>query len=163
MRQDGKLIARKALIECKAEFETTYLPGSLEAISFDADGNKIAAETLRTAKQSVLLRIVPEQPMISPEQNLAFVPIYLMDEDGVVQMTQDREITVCVDGGGELLALGSARPETEQRFDVPYHLSYHGAVLAVIRRTAMTGSITITASLADGTSAKEELIIRRNE
>lgn len=163
LRQDGKLIARKALIECKAEFETTYLPGSLEAISFDADGNKIAAETLRTAKQSVLLRIVPEQPMISPEQNLAFVPIYLMDEDGVVQMTQDREITVCVDGGGELLALGSARPETEQRFDVPYHLSYHGAVLAVIRRTAMTGSITITASLADGTSAKEELIIRRNE
>jgi hypothetical protein len=47
-------------------------------------------------------------------------------------MCADRPLRARVTGG-ELLAFGSARPRTEERYDTGEHTSYFGRALAVVR------------------------------
>ena len=59
----------------------------------------------------------------------------------MVESNADTRLTVSVEGG-ELLALGSANPRTEERFDAGSHTTYFGHAQAVIRRGA-AGSATL--------------------
>lgn len=73
-------------------------------------------------------------------------------------MMTDKKITVTVEGEGTLLALGSARPETEECFFDNCYTSWHGAVLAVVRSTGKPGVIRITAS-AEGCKPAQACIV----
>ena len=60
----------------------------------------------------------------------------------------DRPVTVRVEGAGVLQGLGSAKPNTEERFDAATHTTFDGRTLAIIRPVE-EGSIEVTVS-ADG-------------
>ena len=159
--QDDVLVERKPLKEKKAEFEVTYQPGKLTAVSFDGAGKEIARETLETAGEKTCLCIEPEETQGTADtETILFVPIALRDEKGVLKMTEDKEITLQADGPASLLALGSARPETEKLFDDTAHVSWHGKVLAVLRSTGEPGTIRLKA-FADGCEASEAQIVMK--
>ena len=60
-------------------------------------------------------------------------------------MQEERKITVTVKGPGELIAVGSGRPETEEGFRTGWSTSWHGRILAVVRSTGEEGTIEVTA------------------
>lgn len=57
------------------------------------------------------------------------------------------KINVQVEGAGILEAVGSAQPETEERFDSDSYTSYYGRMIAIVRSTGTTGRICVTASV----------------
>jgi beta-galactosidase len=68
-------------------------------------------------------------------------------------MNAEKRITVRVNGVGELLALGSACPITEEKYQNDSFTSYQGRVLAVVRSFGEPGTIRVTAAaegLEDG-------------
>ena len=145
--QDGISLGRKELVDCKAEFETIYHDGFLEAISYDAQGDKIGAAVLKTAGKQVRLSICPEEKEVAADpERIVYVPVYVTDENNSLRMTTDKKIQVKVEGAGRLLALGSGRPETKESFKDPAYTSWHGRVLAVIRCSGQPGVIEVTAS-----------------
>ncbi|RHP34332.1 glycoside hydrolase family 2 TIM barrel-domain containing protein [Lachnotalea sp. AF33-28] len=159
--QDGVLLGRKELQDCRAEFEAVYRAGQLEAVSYDENGACIGRTVLETAGKDIRLSIRPEEKTVKADADeIVYVPVCVTDEKGTLRMMTDKKIQVTVEGPGRLLALGSARPETEELFSDPSYTSWHGAVLAVIRCSGEPGEITVTAS-ADGcgsVSAKIEAI-----
>lgn len=158
--QDGISLGRKTLTDCKAEFETIYVPGRLEAVSYDESGLEIGRSGIETVGKKTCLTVLPEESRIPAEpDSLVFVPIRVTDERGVLCMNTDKRITVNVSGQGELLAFGSARPENEEPFDANTHTSWNGSLLAVIRSTGLPGKITITAAAEGCETATAEVCV----
>lgn len=144
---NGTSIGSKKLEYCRCTFKTTYEPGILTAVSYDDAGNEIARGKLFTAKGAAKLQILPEEKTIKADgEDLLFVPIHVTDENGVLNMAEDKRIAVTVSGAGTLLALGSGRPESEEKFLDGSYTSWHGRVLAVVKTKAEAGTIQITAS-----------------
>ena len=148
--KNGELVGKETLTSCRCMFKTAYEPGVLEAISFDRDGNELARETLATAGNDTKLQILPEKTKIkADEEDIVYIPIHLIDKDGILKMTTEKKINVTVEGEGKLLAVGSGNPETEEYFHEGAYTSYHGRVLAVVQSTEKSGTIKVTAS-SDG-------------
>lgn len=145
--KNGIMIGEKLLQDYKAEFKTTYEPGELEAVSFDEEGKEIGRSVLKTAGREVRLSIEPEENRIKADsEEIVYVRVNVTDEHGILRMMTDKKITVSVEGEGTLLAVGSGRPETEEKFTDGTYTSWHGCVLAVVRSTGRPGGIKITAS-----------------
>ena len=145
--QDGVSLGRKALEECRAFYQAQYVPGRLEAVSYDADGAEIGHEELRTAGETEKLMILPEEREIKADgDDLVYINIQITDDAGTVKMLKDRKVSVQVEGAGTLRALASGNPETEEQFSNPTYTTYHGRLLAIIQSNGETGAVRVTAS-----------------
>lgn len=135
-------------VEFRATFDTTYRPGTIEAVAYRA-GHEVGRTSLQTAGPEVVLRATADRTELRTDgTDLAYVTIELTDRDGILHHTVDRVVAVQVDGPGVVAGLGSAAPSTEESFLDGVHRTHQGRALAVIRPNG-EGTITVTAS-ADG-------------
>lgn len=155
--QEGVLIARKDLENCQARFETVYRAGQLEAVSYDENGKEIGRSTLKSNGSLAYLSIEPEETVVKADPDeLVYVPVRVVDENGALRMTTDKKIAVTVEGAGMLVGLGSARPETEESFLEGAYTSWHGYVMAAVRCTGQSGTLKVTAT-SDSESVSAEI------
>lgn len=144
---NGESVNRKQLSDCKAEFTVPYQSGRLEAILYDAGGNETGRDTIETAGNGLRLSAQPEETEITADTNeIVYVPIEITDEKGLLDPQMEQEVTVTVQGVGTLLALGSAKPETEELFGNNTHHAWRGQLLAIVRSNGQRGFITVTAA-----------------
>ena len=142
--QDGRSLGRKPVCENLTVFETTYVPGILCAIAYDDSGKELGRSELKTANAvaNVSIEIEPH----TPEDSILFVSLSLVDEEGNLNRNEDRRIRVRVNGG-ELLALGSGAPLTQESYLSDAFTSYQGKLLAVVRPEKSWQDIQISASI----------------
>jgi beta-galactosidase len=134
-------------------FEASYEPGVLEAVAW-RDGAEVGRMTMRSAGESVLLQAVADRAVIAADpQDLAFVSLQLVDENGVLHVMRDRRVEVQVGGPGVLQALGSANPATEEGFTGAGCTTFGGRALAIVRPTG-EGRITLRVT-AEGCAQQE--------
>ncbi len=128
-----------------AELALPYRPGRLTAVAYDRAGREIGRDTLTSAGTGLRLRVAPESDALRADgADLAYIPIELTDDDGIVRPLADREVTVEVAGAGKLLGFGSAQPITEEGFSSSRHSTYLGRALAVVRAGHDAGEVAIT-------------------
>ena len=144
LQQDGQLLARKPLENCKAVFDTTYRPGALTAIAYGADGVECGRIMLQTAGDAVRVEVAPEESTVQVG-DILYVSIYLVDGKGALSPAREAVVTVTVTGSGRLLALGSACPDTAESYQAHQFTTYHGRLLAVVL-AEKAGQIQITAN-----------------
>ncbi|SEK62012.1 glycoside hydrolase family 2 TIM barrel-domain containing protein [Paenibacillus sp. OK003] len=136
----------------KAEFETVYVPGEVEAIAYD-NGEEIGRMKLRSAVNDVILKVKADRTVISASDNdLSFVMITLQDKQGNLYNTADRKVSVSVTGSGILQGCGSANPKSEENFFDGAYTTFDGKALAVIRPIG-AGLIKVTVS-AEGCASQ---------
>jgi beta-galactosidase len=133
---NGRSAGRRPVERFRAEFDLRYEPGELVVVAY-ASGVEIGRDTARTATGPLTLRAETDRP----RGGLA----YVTDAEGVVHTAADRPVTVEVTGDGLLLALGSADPSTEERFDGKTRTTYEGRALAVVRTTG-EGTVSLLAT-----------------
>lgn len=126
-----------------ARFQTQYHPGELVAIA-RRDGVEVGRAALRSAGD-VTLTARAEVESIDAVGGLGYVPITLADAVGTVPTGRDVEVTVTVEGPGEIAGLGSGRARTLESFVGPVRATHDGRLLAIVRPTA-SGTITVTAT-----------------
>ncbi|MCM1412047.1 MAG: DUF4982 domain-containing protein [Lachnospiraceae bacterium] len=141
---NGKSLGKKRLKECKAIFKIRYAPGTLTAVAYAADGSERGRREISSAEGKLSIAIRPETT-IAKEDEIVYIPIDLVGENGVVEANSDRGLTVKVEGG-ELLGFGSANPCHEEQYHTGSFTTYYGHALAIVRVTGNT-AITVT----DGT------------
>ena len=138
---DDRVLGRRPINDFRTEFETVYQPGTLTAVAY-RDGIETGRDLLRTTTGPIALHAEPDRPTVTTAHgDLAYVTLTLTG-------AADRLVTVQVTGSGQLAALGSARPETGERFDSGEHTTYEGRALAIIRPTG-PGKIRLTATAPD--------------
>ena len=126
----------------RTTFETTFDPGEIVAVAY-RDRTEVARCTLQSGTGLAALDVRADRPEIrADDSDLAFVDIALVDGDGRLHHSEDRAITVEVEGSGELMGLGSANPCTEETFAGTTHHTFNGRALAVVRPTG-PGTVTV--------------------
>lgn len=147
---NGVSVGKKTLEKARADFELSYTPGVLTAVSYNSDGAEFARTELASADRVTKLCVEPEDSIIKADgKDLAFIAVGLRDSRGVLKMTSTADITVSLEGPAKLLAFGSADPCAEPEYYSGHFGTYNGRALAVIQSTGESGIIRITAS-ADG-------------
>ncbi|WP_019929593.1 glycoside hydrolase family 2 TIM barrel-domain containing protein [Nocardia sp. BMG111209] len=117
----------------RAAFDTVYRPGELVAIAY-RDGVAVGTCMLRTATGDRVLCAEPDRPVVTDAPgDLAYITLALTDRDGTVDTANEVPLTVDITGAGTLLALGSADPAAEERFDAATRHTYEGRALAIVR------------------------------
>ncbi len=129
----------------RAEFDTVYEPGLLEAVA-RRDGKEIGRSALRSASGPVLLDVRADRAAIEAgPADLAFVSLTLVDETGNLHSAADRPVHIQLEGPGVLQGLASANPATEEPFTGSSCTTFDGRALAVVRPTG-AGEITLIAT-----------------
>ena len=152
--QNGKSLGKKQLKEFVAKFNTTYQPGSLEAVSFDDGGKELGRSSLKTASEETVLTVTPESTVLKANgEDLAYIIVNVTDNDGIVKVLEEKTVHVKVEGAGMLQAVGSGSPRTTEKYTGTFFTTYYGRMIAVVRSSFETGEIKVTVS-ADGFAEK---------
>lgn len=156
---NGRLVEKKEVRDCKAIFHNVpYENGRIVAITYDKEGNKIGRSVLTTATGQTQIKLTAEKTVLAPNgQDLCFVNINLVGENGVTRSSADQKLKVEVSGCGSLQAFGSARPNMAEDFVSGEHTTFYGKALAVVRAGYDVGEIVVKVS-GDGLDAAEIVI-----
>ncbi len=128
-----------------AIFETTYLPGTLEAVAWKGD-EATARDVLRTASEDVHLNGQADRDIIPADgSDIAYVELELQDANGIRNPDEVRSVSVQVSGAGYLLGFGSADPGSDENFYDTEARTYEGRLRAAIR-AKQKGTIDVTFS-----------------
>jgi len=140
-----------AASENKASFDVTYEPGVLEAVGY-VGGRDTGRFRLATTGSPAALHIEADRTAIAAGcSDLAYVAITAVDGDGAAVKHHDVPVTVEVTGAGELIAIGTGDPMSEEPYVGNRRTTFQGRLLAIVRSAAEAGAITITAR-AEGLS-----------
>ncbi|WP_346863534.1 glycoside hydrolase family 2 TIM barrel-domain containing protein [uncultured Draconibacterium sp.] len=154
---NGKAIGEKTITEGDqhiAEFQVSYQPGTLTAIALE-DGKEIARKILSTPGEASAIRLTADSETIKADRNdLSFVKIEVLDENGQLIVQNPVKIKIDVSGNGELIASGNANPSDMASVNNSEINTFRGKAQAIIRPFITAGEITITVS-SDGLKTGE--------
>ena len=145
---NGQLIGEKAITRednLTATFTVHYQPGELTAIGI-RNGREVIAKTLVTSGKPSTIRLVPEQSTVRANLNdLAYVQIEVLDENGRLIPDAEVNIQLFFDGPGKLIACGNASPYDLKSFNNTNLKTFRGRALAILQPGNDQGVMTMTA------------------
>ena len=100
---------------------------------------------MKTASAETVLTILPETVLLKANgEDLAFIPVQITDNAGIVKMLEEKSILVQVEGAGTLQAVGSGAHRTTEAYTGTSFTTHHGRMLAVVRSGFESGEIKVT-------------------
>jgi len=152
---NGKSVGRKSAGEAnryRAVFETTYMPGSIEAVSYK-DGKEISRTQLKTVGAPARVSLYPERMEIaSGGESLCYVKVAVEDADGNHVPDAAIKLQAEVTGAAELAGFGSANPVTEENYTTGIFTTFNGLAQAVLRSGTAAGKAELKVSSELGES-----------
>lgn len=135
-------------------WEVPYQEGTLEAIAYDKNGNKIEKTQGRsvvktTGKKANLSAKVDRDKITADGKDLAYVEVDVTDAEGNIVPNAEDRVTFKVEGNGELVGVDNGSSPDHDSYKANNKRAFSGKVLAIVRATKEAGSFTVTAS-ADG-------------
>jgi hypothetical protein len=149
---NGTSVAEAAVGENRpflASAEIPYQPGRLEVVAYRG-AVEIGRSQIRTSGPAARIDLRAERSeAAASDQEIVFIDVALRDSDGVEVETDDRAVSIAVDGPAVLQGFGAATPATEESFLDPATTTYKGHALAAIRPTGEPGMVMVTAKSKD--------------
>jgi len=144
----------------KAVFDLAYQPGTLTAIAYSGS-RETGRATLTTASAPVALRLTPDRESLSSAYgDLAYITVEITDQNGALVKNAEHAVSFELSGAGELAAVGSANPLSEELYTGSQRKAYQGRLMAVVRSSGQPGEIRLKAS-AEGIKAAEVRLAAR--
>lgn len=138
-----KRIGKTITKNFKSIFKVKYKGGTLKAVTYDKNGNKISESELITGNK-ISLMITTDKTRLKNNE-LSFMEIKFTDENGNIVPYIEQKVELQIVGESvSLLGFGSAQIKTDETFSKPYHNSYRGSCLAVFRANHSKGQTRIT-------------------
>jgi len=139
---NGNVIGEAEVENCKAVFETVYMPGILAAVGYDENGKVLESGFLQSAEGPLAIRLRVEadkadnKSLDNKEENgrIVFIEADICGENGEIESNADELLAIEADGA-EILGFGSARGCSEESFLSGSYTSYYGRALAAVRVT----------------------------
>ena len=123
-----------------------YEPGELKVVAYDADGRKAAEKIIRTAGQPAALRLETDCKQLSPNgEDLAYITVTMVDEDGNECPDADDLISFEVSGAGSFRAVCNGDATSLESFTTPQMRLFHGKLVLTVQSSEHEGSITVKA------------------
>jgi beta-galactosidase len=120
-----------------------YRAGTLEARGFNVDKEE-AYFKLATSEGANHIKADPDRTEIKADgQDLSHISIQLYDKKGIPVQTDDRKITVTVEGEGKFLGIDNGETRREGSFTGNQLPTYFGRALVIVQSTRKAGTIKV--------------------
>ena len=147
---DGKLMGKQNTADFTNNTIVWYLPykpGKLEAKGSN-NGKEVATHTLITSKETARAIIKADRKNLKADgQDLSHIAIHLVDENDNPVQTDDRKLTVTVEGEGKLLGIDNGDLRREISFAGNELNTYFGKALVIVQSTRKTGKMYVHISV----------------
>lgn len=141
--------------------KTTYEPGEVMVVAYDAEGNKAAEKTIRTAgKPHHLVVSSNRQHLVANGDDLAYITVQVADKDGNIVPTDNRKVKFSVSGAGTFEATANGDATSLMPFQNPEMNLFSGAATAIVRSGENKGVLTFTASAKGVKPAKLSIQVK---
>lgn len=135
--------------------DTTYEPGEVKVVAYDAEGNAMAERVMRTAGKPYRIVLEADRNIIKADgRDLSFVTVKVVDRDGNLCPNADNLIKYSVKGDGFYRAGANGNPVSLELFHEPQMKVFSGMMTAIVQSTDKAGEITLTATSKGLKSAK---------
>ena len=133
--------------------------GLMEAIGY-IGGEEVCRDSLVTSNETHHLALSPDLETLRADgQDLSHITLELYDEDGVRVQTDDRRLTVTVEGEGRLRGIDNGDLRREGSFTGNTLSTYFGKALILVQSTRKAGMIRVKVEM-EGADQPYETTIR---
>jgi beta-galactosidase len=147
---NGRSIGKKTVNEeLMVSFDVQYTPGVIEAVNYR---NGMAAETdlIETCDTPYHLQLEVETENWSSDStdDLKYITCSVRDKNGLLVPYADHFVKVEINGAGELTAIGTGDPVSEEKYKGHARKAYNGQLLIIVREKEK--GITVVSAKAEG-------------
>jgi beta-galactosidase len=131
------------------QWKVPFAPGTIRAVA-TSDGQIAATHELRTADKSTKIVLTADRKQLPNNwDEVAFIRASVVDENGTTVPGASEPIIFEISGPGQIVAVDSADPTSHELFQSKERHPHNGLCLAIVRATAPSGTIEVTAHAAD--------------
>ena len=135
-----------------ADWDVRYAAGELKAVGRNG-GQPVCTNIVRTAGSPARLELAADRAELAADGNdLSFIEVRLVDENGVVCPESDRMVKVDVEGHGVLFGVGNGNAFNHESFKGDKVCTFYGLCRVIVKSTKQAGPVRVTLS-ADGVEA----------
>lgn len=136
--------------------DVVYQKGELRVVAYDAEGNVVASESVRTAGKPYALHLECDRTSIARDgEDLAYVTVSVVDKDGNTVPADTREVFASVSGAGEFRAIANGDPCSLEMFHHPHMHLFAGKLTVIVRSKANAEGPVLLKVNAKGLKAAE--------
>ena len=154
----GRKAARDNRKKCCFCWETKYLPGILEAVTY-VEGIPAGRQILQTVTDAKPEIRSDRQVLHAGSRELAYVEIEYRDENNTLDMSRNQRVFLKASGAVMFAGAGSADPRTEDPYTGTEFCTFEGRMIAVIRAGISEGRGTLSVRDEDGNKAEIEFAV----
>jgi beta-galactosidase len=126
------------------------------------DGQEVTQYSIQTTKYTQRVVLSPDRLTLSADgQDLSFIAIHLEDEDGNIVQTDDRKLTVTVEGEGKLLGLDTGDLRRENSFAGNQLKTYFGRALATVQSNRKPGQMKVNVAMEGSDETYSVVIVSK--
>ena len=130
--------------------DVKYQPGELKVVVYDANGNAVGEETIKTAGKPADLKLeawtASDNGLMADGEDLAFVTVSLTDAEGTLIPQADDQLTFEVSGSGSFEAVCNGDATSLESFKQPTMKLFNGQLVVVVRSAKKSGTLTLQVS-----------------
>lgn len=143
-------------------WKVPFKAGTIEAVSYDADGNIVAKSSRTTASVPANIILTPDRNTISASgDDLSYITVEVTDEKGNPNPIADNDIKFIVTGGGFIAGVDNGSPISHERFKDDHRKLFNGKALLIVQTDGTETPIKIEA-ISEGLK-KAEVIINKDK
>ena len=148
---NGKSLGKRSKDEEKNPYHVMwripYEPGTIEAVSYDADGNIVARQSRTTSSAPKSIKLTSDRDTInSGNSDLAYITVEVLDENGNLNPVADNDIQFNITGGGFIAGVDNGSPISLERFKDNHRKLFNGKALVIIQTDGTDLPVTIEAT-----------------
>lgn len=144
---DRKPVCMERPLPYSARFETIFIPGVIEAVSYK-NGVEISRDRMETAGKPARLVLTAEKTTMRADiDDVTYVNMQVVDSDNRPVPDIHWLIKAEVVGEGYLAGFGSGAPCTAENYTDEFALTHNGQATLIVRSNGVAGKISVLASL----------------
>lgn len=128
------------------EWQVRYVSGILEAVGY-TQGKETIRSRVVTPESPAQIELIPEKTKAKADgESTICAEVSLLDAQGNVVVTSDREIRFAVDGAAHILGVGNGDPSCHEPDKASQRSTFGGKCLVILQTERYPGRITLRAS-----------------
>jgi len=146
------------------DWQLPYQVGELKAIAYDENGEIIAEDVVTSFKDATAVTLKPNKTeMVANGEDLIFVEIGTVDENGVHVANANNRIEVSVSGAGRLIGLDNGDSTDYDSYKGTSRRLFSGKLLAIIAANHEPGEIVLMATSIGLAAATQTFTVTQGE
>ena len=124
--------------------DVVYQPGEVKVVAYDANGNAVAENQIRTAGKPYQLKLEADRNVLTADgKDLSFVTVSVVDKDGNLCPDATNRLKFSVKGNGNYKAACNGDASSLESFVQPTMKAFSGQLVVVLQSNETPGDIQL--------------------